>query len=71
MTSVHQAAEKCAAFEVRLCDSPSCWCRRWPERWIPSTGARYTMDELPPEGRPKGGDLSELPEDLRVREFSQ
>ena len=33
------------------CDSLSCWCRRWPERWIASTGTRYTMEELPPEGR--------------------
>ncbi len=35
-----------------LCDSPHCWCRRWWERWIPSTGQTYTVEALPYVGEP-------------------
>ena len=33
------------------CPWLDCWCRAWPpERLIHSTGQRYTVEELEPEG---------------------
>lgn len=34
------------------CSWLDCWCRVWPPvRVIQSTGVRYTVEELAPEGR--------------------
>jgi len=33
------------------CDSPTCWCHGPPSRVIMSTGARYVIEELEPDGR--------------------
>ena len=37
---------------IRRCCWADCWCRAFPPvRRIFSTGQRYTMEELPAEGR--------------------